>query len=104
MRNDPPSGSAALSPTLNISELIRQIVRETVAEALASVPTTPQTADPDELLTLAQAAKALNVCRSQIDKLIRYHGLPYTIVGATKRVPRGLLRKWTEAQIQTGAA
>ena len=92
------------TPTLNLTELIRQIVRETVVEELAaSAPTPPQSTDPADLLTLRQVAQTIGVCRSQVDKLIRYHGLPYTIVGATKRVPRGLLRKWSEAQIQVVA-
>lgn len=53
------------------------------------------------LLSVDQTAKALNVCRAQVYKLMYYSGLPSIKVGKSRRVAVSDLRQWVARQERT---
>ncbi len=70
-------------------DAIRQIVREEVASALASV--SPQAR---VWLDLDGAAELLGYSRSYLRTAIKIHGIPHSRVGKAFRFRRGELEEW----------
>jgi len=95
---DPAGDSLAAAITRAVALGIDQALCQVGSLAAPAAP------DPDQMMTLAQVGELLDVSRPQVDRLVRYFGLPFVTIGAVKRVHRYSLLKWTKTNSTVEAA
>ena len=87
-----------------LTHLLDRLVREHVALAVADLPVSPGTPEPEDdwLVSVPEAAQRLAVSRSTIYALMSAGQLPHVKVGAKTGISHGDLRAFVDRNRSTG--
>lgn len=85
---------------MSFEETLRQIVREEILAAVEKLQTQQQVADPDlpPVLTVEQAAKAMQIGVNKMYDLTRRKGFPAVRDGWKIRISRDGMFRWFEQE------
>lgn len=90
--------------TAPILALIKQMVTEAVAEALADHTPAPSLTDSSRLLNKREVCERWGISPAKFDRMCRSEGVPFVLCGQVRRFRMQDLDRWLEKQSAIKAA